>query len=252
MNSFESQFGGGYIFRYTFTGKISQIGIEDIRAVSVFDGGTWTTNQFDENRAWTFVVFNRVQNAWVRNTTTYRFVFGNTNILNLAKWVGAHPDYAEDGYWISHGTPVESDSLYLKQLEDRLAPEGTGGAISTVSFTGDSSPELLPGETSQFTLSRAGNSDGMVAVQFLVAGEWKTITVADRTPFSAADRRFMRLRIAFRDQLKMASVSARKSAGFLEIGHGVTDECDLFESDPFHVFYSLPGIIRCNDHAARC
>src|SRR5690606_22448729 len=67
-NALEMIYGGGSIYRYTFSGRIAQVGVEYIRSASDFAGGPWTTSSFDENHAWTFIVFNAAQNGWVRNT----------------------------------------------------------------------------------------------------------------------------------------------------------------------------------------
>src|SRR5690625_2276564 len=309
VNALESEYGGGSVYKYTFPGRIAQVGIENLRGVSAYEGGPWTTNQFDENHAWNFIVMDRLQNAWVRDTTALHFGFGNTLINSRAKWVtvqdsrnlypvstisgsrrypfyiqgqlslvqrcyanyarhdygtssltfgpngflnssgehsysdtgphhrwavgtlydnihvpdraiaiqtrlnygsghgwaganhvvwnssanrivvqnpptaqnwafgvigtkwaGAFPNHAEDGYWISHGVPVEPQSLYLKQLEDRLAPEGSGGGISIVRFRENRPQTLQPGRLIRFPISRIGNDDGRIEVKVVVEG----------------------------------------------------------------------------------
>lgn len=308
-NALEAIYGGGSIYRYRFPGRISQVGIEYLRSVSDFAGGSWSTSQFDENHAWTFIEFNAAQNGWVRNTTAVHYGFGNTFLersakwitvqdsqnlepvskisgsrrypfyvtgqLNLVqrcyanyarhdfgtnsltfgpnvflesrgedsysdtgphhrwatgtlydnitiskdiavqnrlnygsghgwaganhvvwnstarrivvqnpptaqnwaigvigtKWAGAFSAYAEDGYWISHGVPVEPRSLYRKQVEERLAPEGEGGTISVVSFVDEGPVEIRPGEPVEVALRRDGNRDGPARIRVEVVGE---------------------------------------------------------------------------------
>jgi hypothetical protein len=309
-NSLESRFGGGTIYRYTYPGRISQVGVERIRGISDFNGTTWTTSSFDEDHAWKFITLDHVQNAWVRNVAALHFGFGNTEVGTYAKWVtvqdsqnllpvstisgsrrypfyilgqlslvqrcyanyarhdygtssrthgpnvfldssadysysdtgphhrwatgtlydnivvldndivvqnrlnfgsghgwaganhviwnsiarritaqnpptaqnwaigvrgtkwaGAFPAYAQDGYWISHGTPVEPRSLYLKQLEDRLAPEGPGGLITILSFNGTSEAQVVPGEQLDLPLRRLGVRDGSTLVEVRFEGE---------------------------------------------------------------------------------
>ncbi len=307
MNALEDQYGGGWIYTYTFPERISQVGIENIRSVSAYDG-----SPDDEDHAWTFVVFDRVQNAWARELTGVHFGFGTVlmerrskwitvedsalldpistisgsrrypfyvqggqlclvqrcyaryarhdygtssrthgpnvflqsrgehsysdtgphhrwatgalydnieiphrdinvqNRLNFGsghgwaganhviwnssanrianqnpptaqnwaigvkgtKWAGSFPDYAEDGYWISQGEHVNPQSLYLKQLEDRLDPDrGSGGLISIVSF-GETNGVLVPSEDDSFTwaLERRGIRDGRIWVEYEVTG----------------------------------------------------------------------------------
>lgn len=309
-NALESRFGGASIYRYSFPGRISQVGVEYIRSVSDFAGGSWTTTSYDEEHAWKFIEFDAVQNGWVRNTTTLHYGFGNTfinrlgkwitvqdsqnlqpvseikggrrypfyvagqlnlvqrcyanyarhdfgtsslthgpnvflssrgdssysdtgphqrwatgslydnisvknkdivvqNRLNLGsghgwaganhvlwnstasricaqnpptaqnwsigsigkKWAGAFPDYATDGYWISHGTQVEPQSLYLKQLEDRLEPAGEGGMITTLQFGPEAGGTMTAGEVFELALERRGVRDGSIRVQVEFRGE---------------------------------------------------------------------------------
>lgn len=309
-NALESRFGGGSIYRYTFPGRISQVGVEFIRSVSDFAGESWTPKSYDEEHAWMFIEFDAVQNGWVRNTTTLHYGFGNTfinrrgkwitiqdsqnlqpvsqikggrrypfyvagqlnlvqrcyanyarhdfgtsslthgpnvflwsradssysdtgphqrwatgalydnisipnkdivvqNRLNLGsghgwaganhvlwnstarricaqnpptaqnwsigsigqKWAGTFPSYATDGYWVSHGTQIEPQSLYLKQLEDRLAPAGEGGMITTVQFGPGAGGTVTAGEVLELPLERRGNGDGSIRVSAQFHGD---------------------------------------------------------------------------------
>src|SRR5690606_40501085 len=87
------------------------------------------------------------------------------------KWAGAFPSYASDGYWISHGTRVEPGSLYLKQLEERLAPEGEGGTISVVSWRTSSPVALVPTRLLPLSFERLGNVDGPAEIAVEISGE---------------------------------------------------------------------------------
>lgn len=53
--TFESQYGGGQIWRYTWSGRMEQVGIEDIYAFSDFASDT------DEEHAWNFIYMSRTQ-----------------------------------------------------------------------------------------------------------------------------------------------------------------------------------------------
>jgi hypothetical protein len=80
-NSFEQQFGGGTIQKYTWSGRIQNVGVENLRAESDFASDT------DENHAWEFVSIENAQNVWLRHTTS-RY-FANSAVLSnpTAKWV---------------------------------------------------------------------------------------------------------------------------------------------------------------------
>jgi hypothetical protein len=80
-NSFELQYGGGTIQRYSWSGRIENVGVENMRAESDFASDT------DENHAWEFVSISNSQNVWVRHTTSQ--YFGDSAVVSnpTAKWV---------------------------------------------------------------------------------------------------------------------------------------------------------------------
>ena len=75
----EAQYGGGTIRKYTWSGRINNVGIEDIRGVSDFDPSVTSTTgasppyYADEAHGWTFIALDTVENAWVRRVTAQHF-----------------------------------------------------------------------------------------------------------------------------------------------------------------------------------
>ncbi len=55
---------------YTWPGRLSQVGVENLRCESAFDAA----NPKDEEHAWMAVALDAVQNAWVRQVTAVHFV----------------------------------------------------------------------------------------------------------------------------------------------------------------------------------
>lgn len=86
-NSFEQQYGGGTIRRYTWSGAIENVGIENLR------GDTDFTSATDEDHAWEFISIggsqnaDRAQNVWVRDITAAHF--GDSAVVANpgTKWV---------------------------------------------------------------------------------------------------------------------------------------------------------------------
>ncbi len=310
VNALEEEFGGGSIYKYRYPGRISQVGVEDIRGVSRFAGDP---EDEDEDHAWTMVRLDRVRNAWARNLTGLHFPFGTVDTRRYAKWVtvencrylepvsritgsrrypfyitgqltlvtdsfasdarhdyatnsrthgpnvflrnsavnshtdtgphhrwatgtlydnidipdnainvqnrlnfgsghgwaganhviwnssadrianqnpptarnwaigvrgnrwpGHFPDYAEEGYWESHGTPVKPESLYERQLEERLDPEqGEGGMIATVNFVDlGTTPRLAPDRHDSIAIpvGRRGVDDHRIRIDLRLDG----------------------------------------------------------------------------------
>ena len=78
----EQQYGGATIFSYTWPGRITNVGVENLRGISYFNplvvtNTSATTNYYaDENHTWAFIDFEgAVANVWVRNVTASNFAY---------------------------------------------------------------------------------------------------------------------------------------------------------------------------------
>ncbi|MBW4889235.1 hypothetical protein KXQ82_05890 [Mucilaginibacter sp. HMF5004] len=63
----ETKYGGGAIYKYTFAGRISEVGIENIRFESDY------ANDTDENHGWIAIGIKNTENGWVRNVASRYF-----------------------------------------------------------------------------------------------------------------------------------------------------------------------------------
>ena len=70
----EEQYGGGYIYRYEFTGRISEVGVEDLVCESAFSSSE------DEDHGWNAVYFNNIEDGWVRKVTARHFGYSCVNL----------------------------------------------------------------------------------------------------------------------------------------------------------------------------
>jgi hypothetical protein len=75
----ETIYGGGEIYKYSFDGRISKVGIENIYLESEFETDT------SENHAWDAIAFNRIEQGWIRNVNAKYFGFSCVNLGSLAK-----------------------------------------------------------------------------------------------------------------------------------------------------------------------
>jgi hypothetical protein len=80
MNSFESRYGGGTVYKYT-SARIENVGVEDIYAKSAYVSST------DEAHGWIFIKMSGVQNAWVKNIIAQYFGYSAVNVVANTKWV---------------------------------------------------------------------------------------------------------------------------------------------------------------------
>jgi hypothetical protein len=97
----DRRWGGGDVAKYDDAGRIEQVGVENLRAMSEFDPSVRTTEYgnmdrpnyvaeeyyADENHYRNFVVFGNVKNAWVRNATALHFVNSMVGTERGAKWI---------------------------------------------------------------------------------------------------------------------------------------------------------------------
>jgi hypothetical protein len=70
----EKKYGGGYLMKYHFAGRIRNVGIENLLLESTF------ASDSDENHGWTAIVLSKVENGWVRKVTSRYFGQGCVNI----------------------------------------------------------------------------------------------------------------------------------------------------------------------------
>lgn len=82
-NSFDNEFGGGAIYKYEFAGRITEVGVENLRGVSEYKG----REDEDEAHAWDFIVIDAAANAWARRVTALHFGHSAVDIERWAKWV---------------------------------------------------------------------------------------------------------------------------------------------------------------------
>lgn len=97
----ERRWGGGEILKYEEGGRISNVGVENMRGVSEFDPTVRTRNYgnmdrekyvaeeyySDENHYSNFITFNNIKNGWVRNCTALHFVYSMVGTMRGSKWI---------------------------------------------------------------------------------------------------------------------------------------------------------------------
>jgi hypothetical protein len=106
VEAFQSQFGGGAVYRYQFPGRISQVGVEYLRAESDFASDT------DEQHASRMLSLRNVENAWVRNLTSVYFVQGTVEVDGGSRYVTI-----QDSASLDHKSQITGGRRYPFDLE---------------------------------------------------------------------------------------------------------------------------------------
>ncbi len=106
MEAMQSQFGGGAVYKYTFSGRIQRVGVENLRIESDFASDT------DEAHANWAVSFGNVQHAWLRNVVSLHFVQGTVRLGGGAKHVTV-----TDSASLDHKSQITGGRRYPFDLE---------------------------------------------------------------------------------------------------------------------------------------
>lgn len=79
--SFDASYGGGYVSRYEWNGRVDHIGIENLRLVSEYDA----SRPRDEDHRWMAVTFDDAQDCWVRRVEAVHFVSSAVAVWDSAR-----------------------------------------------------------------------------------------------------------------------------------------------------------------------
>ena len=118
-NSLDHYFGGGWIYKYEYPGRIENVGIENIRGVSEYDPtvvipwkyGEHIQHYSDEDHAKSFVGMSKVKNGWVRNLTGAHFIYACVKI-GKSKWVTV-----QDSRCVDPVSKIDGGRRYAFSLE---------------------------------------------------------------------------------------------------------------------------------------
>jgi hypothetical protein len=77
----DTTYGGGFISKYKWPGRIEQSGVENIRLVSSYD----VFNPKDEAHRWMAITLENISDAWVRQVTFEHFAGSAVAVLETAK-----------------------------------------------------------------------------------------------------------------------------------------------------------------------
>lgn len=79
----DTTYGGGSVIPYTWPGRITQVGVENLRCQSVYD----TNNAKDEDHAWMAITIDEAADAWVRQVVFRHFAGSAVLVGETAKRV---------------------------------------------------------------------------------------------------------------------------------------------------------------------
>lgn len=77
----DERYGGGFLYKYEFDGRISEVGVENLLLESEFE------SDIDEDHGWDAVSFSKVQNGWISNVTSRYFGYSCVNLSATSKQI---------------------------------------------------------------------------------------------------------------------------------------------------------------------
>jgi hypothetical protein len=112
----QSEFGGGRVEKYSYPGRINNVGIENLRCVSAFD----PKNPKDENHSWMCITLEAAEDAWVRQVTAEHFAGSLAAVWESCKQVtvqdcaSLQPVSEEGGYRRNTFFTMAQMTLFLR------------------------------------------------------------------------------------------------------------------------------------------
>ncbi len=77
----ETKYGGGEIYKYSFVGRVANVGIENLYCESEFAAND------DEDHGWKAIDYEKVENGWVKNVTSKYFGYSCVSLGNDSKQI---------------------------------------------------------------------------------------------------------------------------------------------------------------------
>jgi hypothetical protein len=107
VEAIQAEFGGGYLAKYQFPGRIEKVGIEYLRSESDYASDT------DEQHALRMISLANVHDAWVRNVTSRFFEQGTVVVGGGSKYVTI-----QDSTSLDHKSLITGGRRYPFSLDD--------------------------------------------------------------------------------------------------------------------------------------
>jgi hypothetical protein len=117
MNALEAELGGAELYRVDTSGRLSQVGVENLRGDSTYDAGKTCREDgqrypCDEKHAWTFIELQGVENAWVKNTSARHFGYSAVHVRNSRSVT------VQDSRFLDGVSKIEGGNRYPFNIDD--------------------------------------------------------------------------------------------------------------------------------------
>jgi len=107
VQTIEDQYGGGDIYKYSYSGELENIGFECLRLESTYASST------DENHGWIAILFENLNNGWIRQVTARYFGYGLVTIRSNSQQITV-----EDCAMLDHKSVITGGRRYSFNMND--------------------------------------------------------------------------------------------------------------------------------------
>jgi len=171
VEAIQKEFGGGYVAKYRFPGRIQQVGVEYLRAESDYASAT------DERHATRMIAFANVQDAWVRNVTSRFFEQGTVAVRGGSKYVTIQDSASLDPKSLITGGRRYAFSLEGSSFVLVMRAQATGGRHDFVTGANTPGPNVFLDSVAVQSYSELGPHH-----------RWATGTLYDRVRHQSVGR----------------------------------------------------------------
>jgi len=77
----EDQYGGGEVYKYSFDGRIAEVGVENLLLESEYQSDT------NEDHGWDAIAFGKIENSWISGVTSRYFGYSCVNLSHDSKQI---------------------------------------------------------------------------------------------------------------------------------------------------------------------
>ena len=107
VDPMSARYGGGAVFKNNFPGRISLVGVENLRLESFYRSDT------DEDHAWKAIVLSRATNCWVTDITARFFAYAAVSIEGRSSF-----NTVQNSAMLDHKSVVTGGRRYSFNLDD--------------------------------------------------------------------------------------------------------------------------------------
>lgn len=105
MMAMETRYGGGAVYKSTFSGRINHCGVENMQIISEYDKTKKDKTGYynDEDHSCTAIDMTKTEHSWIRNVTSKYFAYGLAELRDNSRYITVKDCKCFDGVAVRTG-----------------------------------------------------------------------------------------------------------------------------------------------------